>query len=175
MVSLRTTDLRSWLAMSGFVTLGFAALLGAGAAAVSLSTGAQASPTSRLLGTWAGRGVAHFEGNKSERIKCNAYYTGGGKQLNIAVRCASTSYKIEIRSKLENESGRLSGTWEERTFNASGNTSGSINDERIRLSIKGGGLTASMAVQFSEDTQNINVRADGSQLKSVAINLSRSR
>ena len=158
-----------------FALLGLAILSLASVAAMSTVSDAEASPTKRLLGTWAGRGVARFEGNKSERIKCNAYYTGGGRKLNIAVRCASTSYKIEIRSKLENRSGRLTGTWEERTFNASGQTSGSINDERIRLSINGGGLTASMAVQFNDTEQNIKVRTDGSQLKSVAIDLSRTR
>lgn len=166
----RTPRIFTVVALSG---LAIACL--ASATAVATASRAEASPTKRLLGTWAGRGVARFEGNKSERIKCNAYYTGGGRKLNIAVRCASTSYKIEIRSKLENRSGRLTGTWEERTFNASGQTSGSISEERIRLSINGGGLSASMAVQFNDTEQNIKVRADGSQLKSVAIDLSRTR
>lgn len=138
------------------------------------SAEAQASPMKRLMGSWSGRGTARFEGNRSERIKCNAYYTGGGSKLNIAVRCASPSYKIEIRSKLTNESGRLVGTWEERTFNASGETRGSIDEKMLKLSINGGGLTASMAVDFDGSRQAINVMTDGMELKSVAIKLARS-
>ena len=136
---------------------------------------AEASPTKRLLGAWAGRGTARFEGNRRERIKCNAYYTGGGSKLNIAVRCASVSYKIEIRSKLAHSGGRVSGTWEERTFNASGATSGSLSDDRLRLNVEGGGLTASMAIDFSESKQKIKISTAGVTLKSVAINLARSR
>ncbi len=136
---------------------------------------AQASPAKRLLGAWSGRGTARFEGDRSERIRCNAYYTGTAQKLNIAVRCASPSYKIEIRSKLENRAGRLSGTWEERTFNASGETKGSINDQRLKLSINGGGLQASMAVEFNDKKQQIKVRTAGVTLKSVAVNLARTQ
>ena len=135
---------------------------------------ALASPTQKLIGAWSGRGTAVFEGNKSERIKCNAYYTGAARKINIAVRCASASYKIEIRSKLTNSSGRLTGTWEERTFNAAGDTNGSINDERLRLTVRGGGLTASMRIDFEDTAQNIYIRTRGVKLKSVQIALSKS-
>ena len=135
---------------------------------------ALASPTQKLIGAWSGRGTATFEGNRSERIKCNAYYTGKAPKINIAVRCASASYKIEIRSKLTNQSGRLTGTWEERTFNAAGDTKGSINDERLRLTVRGGGLTASMRIDFEDSAQSIYIRTQGVKLKSVRIALSKS-
>jgi len=140
-----------------------------------VASGALASPTQKLIGAWSGRGTAVFEGNRSERVKCNAYYTGKARKINIAVRCASASYKIEIRSKLTNQAGRLSGTWEERTFNATGDTKGSINDDGLRLTVRGGGLTASMRIDFENAGQNIFIKTQGVQLKSVRIALSKSK
>jgi hypothetical protein len=101
-----------------------------------------------LLGTWSGVGKIIFEGGRSERIKCNAYYTGGGAELRLAIRCASAGYNIKIRSVLRREGDKLSGTWEERTYNASGEVKGRLVAHRISLSISGGGLSGSMSIAF---------------------------
>jgi hypothetical protein len=158
------------------VGMRFAAAMLAVAGGGFLAAGMQdvrAAQLDKLIGAWKGQGTAVFEGNRSERINCRAYYTGGGEQLNIAVRCASTSYKIEIRSKLEKNGAQLSGTWEERTFNASGATTGTINEERMRLAVEGGGLQASMTVNYGGDNQQVRIRTRGVQLQSVSIVLAR--
>ncbi len=98
---------------------------------------ADPSPFDSLLGSWGGTGEIRLDKGRRERIKCNAYYTGGGSQLGLAIRCNSDSYKIEIRSKLSYSGGRLSGNWEERTFNATGSASGTATPSRIALSITG--------------------------------------
>ena len=85
---------------------------------------ADPGPFNTLLGSWGGSGEIRLDKGRKERIKCNAYYTGGGSDLGLAIRCQSDNYKIEIRSKLSYSGGRLSGNWEERTFNASGTASG---------------------------------------------------
>jgi hypothetical protein len=53
-----------------------------------------------LLGSWRGTGQIVLSDGKAERLKCNAYYTGGGSQLGMAIRCQSESSNVEIRSKL---------------------------------------------------------------------------
>ena len=100
---------------------------------------ADPSPFDTLLGSWGGSGEIRLDKGRKERIKCNAYYTGGGSDLGLAIRCQSDNYKIEIRSKLSYSGGRLSGNWEERTFNASGTASGTASPNKISLAIKGGG------------------------------------
>src|SRR6185312_6811753 len=70
---------------------------------------AESIPYATLLGSWGGTGEIRLDQNRKERIKCNAYYTGGGVQLGLAIRCQSESYKIEIRSKLSYSGGRLTG------------------------------------------------------------------
>src|SRR5262245_29089169 len=72
-----------------------------GVSIVVPSTGnADSGPFATLLGSWGGSGEIRLDQDRKERIKCNAYYTGGGVQLGLAIRCQSESYRIEIRSKL---------------------------------------------------------------------------
>lgn len=126
-----------------------------------------------LLGSWRGTGQIRLANGQSERLSCNAYYTGGGSSLGMAIRCKSESSNVEIRSKLSQTSGRVSGTWEERTFNASGSASGRATPGRISLQIRGG-VTGSMQVSYSRSRQSVSISTQGIALQSVSITLSRS-
>ena len=48
-----------------------------------------------------------------------------------------TGNKIELRARIKDTNGRLSGTWEERTFNATGQVSGSVSPSVVNLRING--------------------------------------
>jgi hypothetical protein len=132
-----------------------------------------AGPFDTLLGSWRGNGQIRLTDGKTERLKCNAYYTGGGSQLGMAIRCQSESSNVEIRSKLSQSGSRISGTWEERTFNASGTASGQASSSRISLQISGG-VTGTMNVSYSGSHQSVAISTQGIALKSVTIDLSRS-
>jgi hypothetical protein len=134
---------------------------------------ADTSPINGLLGSWGGSGEVRLDKGRKERIKCNAYYRGGGSQLNLSIICKSDSYNIEIRSNLTYSGGRLSGNWEERTFNASGTASGSATDSNIRLAITGP-VTGSMNVNFSKSRQSVSISTQGTALQGVSITLARS-
>src|SRR4029453_6093174 len=60
-----------------------------------------------LLGPGRGSGQIQLSQGKSERLKCNAYYTGGGSTLGMGIRCQSESSNGEIRSKLSPSGGPL--------------------------------------------------------------------
>ncbi|MGC2410994.1 MAG: hypothetical protein WA441_13625 [Methyloceanibacter sp.] len=134
---------------------------------------ADPSPFDTLLGSWGGSGEIRLDQGKMERIKCNAYYTGGGAELGMAIRCSSESYKIEIRSKLSYSGGRLTGNWEERTFNAQGSAVGTATPDKITLSISGG-VTGTMQVSYSKSRQSVSISTQGVALRSVQITLGRS-
>ena len=134
---------------------------------------ADPSPFDTLLGSWGGSGQIWLDQGRTERIKCNAYYTGGGAELGLAIRCQSDNYKIEIRSKLSYSGGRLSGNWEERTFNAPGNATGTATPSKISLSISGG-VSGTMVVSYSKSRQSVSISTQGVALKSVQIALGRS-
>ena len=134
---------------------------------------ADPSPFDTLLGSWGGTGEIRLDKGRKERIKCNAYYTGGGVQLGLAIRCQSDNYKIEIRSKLNYSGGRLSGSWEERTFNASGSASGTASPSSINLTISGA-VSGSMNVSYTKTRQSVSIATQGVALQGVSITLGRS-
>jgi hypothetical protein len=126
-----------------------------------------------LLGSWRGGGQIQLSDGRTERLKCNAYYTGGGSQLGLAILCQGESSKVHIRSKLSQSGGRIRGTWEERTFNAEGNVSGQATGDKISLRISGS-VSGTMRVYYSRSRQSVSISTQGIALKSVSIDLTRS-
>ena len=134
---------------------------------------ASAGAVDQLLGSWHGSGTARYTDGSTERVSCNAYYTGGGSSLGLAIRCKTPTNKLEIRSKLSVSSNRVSGSWEERTFNASGNASGSANPGRLSIRIAGT-VNGSMTVSYTKSRQSVSISTAGTSLRGVSIALSRS-
>ncbi|KAB2919813.1 MAG: hypothetical protein F9K29_04280 [Hyphomicrobiaceae bacterium] len=163
----RTTVWSRRLALGAILSLLSAAVIGIGPAYA-------ATPFDTLLGAWSGSGQIRYEDQASESIRCSAYYSGGGTKLRLAIRCKSTSTEIEIRGVLSQQGSRVTGTWEERTFNASGEASGSISASRINLSISGGGFSGSMAVSYGGARQTVTISTQGIKMRSVHITLGKS-
>lgn len=136
---------------------------------------ATAGQFSAIAGSWSGNGRVNLAGGKSEAIKCNAYYIAkaGGAGLSMAIRCASASNKIDMRANLESSSGGVSGSWEERQFNASGTVAGKNSDGNMSLNITGGGFTGSMTVKLSGRNQDVSISAQGVGFTGVKIVLSK--
>jgi hypothetical protein len=134
-----------------------------------------AGPFDQLDGTWSGPGRISLEDGRSEALRCKAYYTpkATGVEIGLALRCASASNKVELRATLVAEGGRVSGSWEERTFNASGTVSGQASSSQIKLTITGGGFSGAMAVTTSGRSQVISVSTQGVAMKGVSVNLQR--
>ena len=135
---------------------------------------AQKPDIETLLGSWSGTGTLVFHSGNWEEIRCNSYNTGGGDELRLVIRCASVSYRVEIRSRLSRQAGRLSGTWEERTYNAEGQANGQIGDGTLILAITGGGFSGSMKVEFSARSQTVNIDTEGIDMKSLRLELTKS-
>ena len=125
-----------------------------------------------LLGSWGGSGVMKLKDGASERVGCNGYYTGGGSQLGMVIRCTSGGQKIEIRSKLSVNNNNLSGKWEERSFNAEGSISGKVTGNQMKMSIQGA-VTGSMNVHFTSKSQKITIVTDNIGMSRVSITLYR--
>ncbi|HEX6001860.1 MAG TPA: hypothetical protein VFZ16_21050 [Hyphomicrobiaceae bacterium] len=127
-----------------------------------------------LRGSWSGTGHIRYDNGQSEGIRCNAYYTGEGAKLRMAIRCNSGSTKVEIRGQLTAQGKRLTGTWEERTFNASGQATGSVSADKMKLSISGGGFKGSMQVASAGKKQTVTILTEGIRMKSVTVTLGKS-
>lgn len=134
--------------------------------------GAQTAVTG-LLGNWAGSGRISYTDGSSEAIRCNAYNTGGGSEVRMAIQCKSDRNPIHIRSQLKIDGSRASGQWEERTFNAAGSASGSASPSNVSLSIAGGGLNGSMSVAISKSSLSISITTQGIPMNRASMNLSK--
>ncbi|MBU6378515.1 MAG: hypothetical protein KJS95_08275 [Gammaproteobacteria bacterium] len=147
------------------------------AAAIGLTSlpALAAGPFTPLIGTWSGSGQARLDGGRTETLKCKAYYTdrGAGSAIGISLRCASASARIELRANLTSSAGSISGSWEERQYNAVGSVSGQASGNRVNLSITGGGLSGSMSVTTSGGSQSVSITTAGTALRGVNIGLSR--
>lgn len=139
------------------------------------SGASSASDFDALLGFWKGPGRIEFTDGSSEALVCKAYYASSDqpKRLSIVLRGASRSNKIELRAKLLAEGARMTGTWEERTFNASGTVSGTATGSDISLTIDGGGFSATMLVNQDEKQQTVSISAQGVAFTKVSVSLSR--
>lgn len=129
-----------------------------------------------LRGAWRGAGKMNLRSGKTERLRCTAYYTGGGTRLGLLIRCQGEKTKIEMHSNLTSSGTRLKGNWEERTFNAQGSVSGQISGSMITMAITGlGDIRGRMSVSFTRSKQEVSIYVEGIGLKSVDLNLSRQR
>ena len=141
------------------------------------STSAVAKPSGifqKLSGTWRGRGRITLAGGNSQKISCRAYYNvkDRGEGLGFAIRCASPGNKIELRALIKDSNGRLSGTWEERTFNATGEVTGSVSPTVVSLTINGA-VSGSVRISYSNSRQKVSISTATESLRGIAISLRR--
>jgi hypothetical protein len=146
----------------------------AGAVLWQTGTGFADTLFDSLRGSWSGSGQIRYDDGTAEGIRCTAYYTGQGVELRLAIRCESGSSKVEIRGQLKAAGEKLSGTWEERTFNASGEASGRVSDDKMSIAVVGGGFKGAMSVSTTGAKQSVNIYTEGIKMKSVNITLGKS-
>jgi hypothetical protein len=113
-------------------------------------------------------------GGASERIRCRVrYLVVDGTKLQQDLRCASASYKFDVKSNVTYEAGAISGTWTESTRNVTGTVSGNANGDQVQVRVEGGGFGANMTVRTRGKQQSVLIRPHGMGVTEVAIQLSR--
>ena len=165
--------MKTWIAVSACVV----AAATMASFAPQMNTAATAKPSGifqKLSGTWRGTGRITLAGGNSQKINCRAYYNvkDSGAGLGFAIRCASPDNKIELRARIKDSNGRLSGTWEERTFNATGQVSGTASRSLVNLTINGA-VSGSVQISYSNRRQKVSISTATESLRGIAINLRR--
>lgn len=128
-----------------------------------------------LSGKWAGDGSIALTSGATERLRCDAAYKveGGGENLDLTLRCASDSYKFDLRINLVDHAGEVLGSWNEVTRSVQGGISGQDSKGQIRLTVRGQDFTAAVVVTTHESEQSVSIRAQSGELSQVAITLRR--
>jgi hypothetical protein len=155
---------------------GVCALLGAGIAILCGAYAAAARPASpmdNLPGYWTGRGSVILGNGNRESVKCAVTYSvaGGGSHLRQHLRCASPSYNINASAVLRVSGRRITGSWEERSFSASGSISGHVTGKGMALTIRGSSFSAGMTVALSSCHQSINITPQGFDIRRISVGL----
>ncbi len=147
------------------------ATISAATLGLALAGPAQArTPFNELAGNWSGGGQIRLDDGRTERLSCRAFYSPkeGGSTMGVALRCASSSYKIELRSSLRYAGGRVSGTWEERSYNVGGSVAGRASSGLINVTFSGG-LNGSMSVSYGGANQRVSFNTGGASSVSVSL------
>lgn len=155
--------------ISTIFSIGLAAMMSS-----SLAAPGEAQNLSVLAGSWSGGGHIRLSDGRSERLTCRANYNPreGGSGLGLSLRCASQSYRIELRSSLRVAGGRVSGSWEERSFNAAGSISGTASSGSLLMSFSGT-MSGSMSVSYGSSSQRVSIKTGDGGLSSVSLSLSK--
>ena len=158
------------------IRLRSAAVLATALAMASVAAPSQANDTTfaALDGAWTGSGTVRLENGKSERLKCKGYYNAkGGATLGMAINCGNASFKINMRANLRSAGGSISGTWEEREFNQTGDVSGKKTASGFSLKFSGA-LSGSMSVETSGTNQTVSISTGGPGFTGVKLQFAKS-
>jgi hypothetical protein len=164
--------LRSKTSLAGRLAIaGIATVLGA----MAVSSGIAAPPFTGLSGAWAGAGRITMSDGSSEPIRCKATYTAdkAGTKLDQVLRCASDSYKFNVKSKVGADGNALSGQWTETTYNLTGTFTGTVKGAKIEGRVRGSGLMIGVALVTRGNQQQARFLSQGTEMREVRISLTK--
>lgn len=153
-----------------------------GEVALTPTAVAQAAPAplskslATLPGLWTGQGRLGFKDGKTEAVTCRATYFAANDApgLKQTIRCASASGKIELKSRLDEKDGVLTGEWAEDVYNLKGELAGKVTERGLVVTVKGSDLDANMDVIVKDNRQIVEIQFHNTSLVGLTLVLTRS-
>lgn len=125
--------------------------------AVAPAYAASANPYTQLNGYWSGGGkVTPLKGN-AEQVSCRATYKVQGAAITQNVSCEGVDHKFAASFNLTYKGGRISGSWSEALYAASGGVSGTASGNAIRAALNGQKFSGRMSINVSGSRHTINI------------------
>jgi hypothetical protein len=125
-----------------------------------------------LTGSWGGSGSVKYTDGSTERMRCNARYSGGASDISLSINCASSAHNIDITGRLHDNGGHVGGSWSESNLGLSGSAAGKSSPGHISLGL-GGSVSGSMSVSYTGTHQDVSIKVAGATLESVYMSLGR--
>jgi hypothetical protein len=143
--------------------------------AAMTATGAAAGPLEDLSGYWTGGGTVYLKNRSTEKVKCAVIYRvgHGSTQIKQTLRCASADYNINATADLSVAGAQVSGSWEEKTYAATGQVSGRYTGSSFALSIEGASFAAAMSLGLNGCKQTINIHPKGHDVRRISMSLAK--
>jgi len=115
------------------------------------------NPFDLLKGYWSGGGTVAPGKGAPEKVSCKVTYSVEGSAVSQNMRCAGTDYKFNPSSKLNYAGGKISGSWSETTYDASGSVSGRAAGNTVHAIINGAKFSGRMSINVSGSSHSINI------------------
>jgi hypothetical protein len=127
------------------------------AVAVPPARSASANPYGKLNGYWSGGGtVTPLKGN-AEKVSCRATYKTEGAKVTQNIRCAGVDHKFAASFNLTYKGGRVSGSWSEALYAASGAVTGTASGNSVRVRLSGDKFAGRMSINLSGSRHAITI------------------
>jgi hypothetical protein len=131
-------------------------------AASLASRGEAATPTpagdpfEQLKGDWKGGGrVILAEGN-TKQVNCSANYKVTGSNVTQTLHCTGNDYEVNTTLKIADKDGKIKGSWNESTYDASGTVTGTAKGNLVHALIAGDKFSGRMSIKLSDKGHAIN-------------------
>jgi hypothetical protein len=135
------------------------------------------NPFTLLNGYWTGGGTVTPQKGNAEKVSCRVTYSVAGSAVTQNMRCAGTDYKFNTSSKLTYSGGKISGSWNETTYDASGSVSGTASGNTVHARISGDKFSGRMSINVSGSRHTINIvqldKKSGSYRQAAKVSLHR--
>ena len=135
------------------------------------------NPFDQLKGYWTGGGTVSPQKGGAEKVSCKVTYIVAGSAVTQNMRCAGTDYKFNTASKLNYSGGKISGSWSETTYDASGSVSGTATGNTVHARISGDKFSGRMSINVSGSSHTINIvqldNKSGSYRQAASVSLHR--
>jgi hypothetical protein len=118
---------------------------------------AAGNPFDLLKGDWKGGGIVTRGDGATVKVACRVTYTSAGGTTSQNMRCAGADYTIKSVTKFKYKDGKVSGSWNESVYDASGGVSGSANGNTVHARISGDRFSGRMSINISGDGYSINI------------------
>jgi hypothetical protein len=159
-----------------FMIVRFAPRFSALALAVGLlltpnGVAANAGPFLDMAGEWAGSGKLTYTNGTSERLRCRANYTvrRNGDTVDLSIRCASDSYKIDLSGYMTNDNGSISGRWSEPNYNAAGDIAGNVSGNKVDARAIGNTFSARLSMTTGENSQSVTIQPETIDITQILV------
>ena len=141
----------------------------------SESAAATSSPFRNFIGQWSGRGQVVGSDGHRESMRCRAEYSElkASAAVNLAIVCASESFKFDIRSHVDASGESVQGYWTETSRNVSGSLTGRIAANQFEGQISSPTFSATISLTSNGRTQSVTIRPSGGDVADVRVELKR--
>jgi hypothetical protein len=126
-------------------------------AAASAPPRGEGNPFDQLTGDWTGGGIVTPSRGDPEKVECKVSYTPSGSTVTQTLVCSGVDNQFDAKTKFKYKGGKISGSWNEKTFDASGNISGSAIGDLVHARISGDKFSGRMSIKVSDSGHTINI------------------